>query len=93
MKLEFNKKFDEVFEAKESEMKRITERNTRVRKVMKDLEINEDLFEPAWTSDEKPEMLLEVKDDEITVEKYISEEEKKRLEELAKEEEGGKYSS
>ena len=88
MKSEFNKKFDEVFQAKEGEMKRIGERNTRIRKIMKDLDITDDLFDPQWTADEMPEKLLEVNDDEIKVEKYISEEEQKRLDELAKEEEG-----
>ena len=55
---------------------------------MKDLDINDDLFDPIWTSDEKPEVLLTVEDDEIKVEKYISEEEQKKLDEAAKEKEG-----
>lgn len=55
---------------------------------MKDLGINDEVFEPSWTSDENPEMLLDVNDDEIKVEKYVSEEEQVKLEELAKVEEG-----
>ena len=86
--MDFNKKFDEIFQAKEGEMRRIGERNTRIRKIMRDLEINDDLFDPHWTSDEKPEVLLTVNDDEVKVEKYISEEERKNLEELAKKDEG-----
>ena len=38
--------------------------------------------------DEKPELLLEVKDEEVPFEKYISPEEQARLEEQAKIEEG-----
>ena len=88
MKLGFNKAFDAVYQLKKGEMKRISDRNTRIRKVMKDLGINDEVFEPSWTSDENPEMLLDVNDDEIKVEKYVSEEEQVKLEELAKVEEG-----
>ena len=88
MKLEFNKRYEEVYKAKEIEIKRIAEKNVRVRKIVKDLDAAEDLFEPRWTSDEQPEMLFEVKDEEIVVEKYISEEEQKRLDAVAKEDEG-----
>ena len=88
MKLEFNKRYEEVYKAKEIEIKRIAEKNVRVRKIVKDLDAVEDLFEPRWTSDEQPEMLFEVKDEEIVVEKYISEEEQKRLDAVAKEDEG-----
>eukprot|EP00795_Rhopilema_esculentum_P012071 gene12071-2664_t len=87
MKLEFNKRFEEVYKAKEIEIKRIAEKNVRVRKIVNDLDAAEDLFEPRWTSDEQPEMLFEVKDEEIVVEKYISEEEQKRLDAVAKEDE------
>lgn len=38
--------------------------------------------------DEKPELLLEVKDNEVPFEKYLSPEEKLRLEEQARIEEG-----
>jgi len=87
IKVEFNKKFDDVFLVKEGEMKRMNERNSRIRKIMKDLDLTDELFDPKWTSDEKPEVLLTIKDDEITVEKYISEEEQVKLDELSKKEE------
>ena len=38
--------------------------------------------------DEKPELLLEVKDDEVPFEKYISPDEQARLEEQARIDEG-----
>ncbi len=77
-----------MFQSKETEIRKITDKNVRIRKIIKDLRIEDVVFEPAWTVDEKPEMLLEVKDEEVTVEKYISEEEQKRLDALALEEAG-----
>jgi len=84
----FNKEFDEVFKQKEAEIKRLKEKNDRIRKILGDLEIDENVFEPEMNVDEKPELLLEVKNDEVPFEKYISPEEKLRLDELAKIEEG-----
>ena len=88
IKVAFNKEFDEVFKQKEAEIKRVKEKNDRIRKILGDLEIDENVFEPEMSVDEKPELLLEVKNDEVPFEKYISPEEKLRLEELAKIEEG-----
>lgn len=84
----FNKEFDEVFKQKEAEIKRVKEKNDRIRKILGDLEIDENVFEPEMSVDEKPELLLEVKNDEVPFEKYISPEEKLRLEEQARIEEG-----
>ena len=84
----FNKEFDEIFKQKEAEIKRVKERNDRIKKILGDLEIDEKVFEPEMSVDEKPELLLEVKDGEVPFEKYMSEEEKLKLEEQAKIEEG-----
>ena len=84
----FNKEFDEIFKQKEAEIKRVKERNDRIKKILGDLEIDEKVFEPEMSVDEKPELLLEVKDGEVPFEKYISEEEKLKLEEQAKIEDG-----
>lgn len=84
----FNKEFDEIFKQKEAEIKRVKERNDRIKKILGDLEIDEKVFEPEMSVDEKPELLLEVKDGEVPFEKYISEDEKLKLEEQAKIEEG-----
>ena len=88
IKVAFNKEFDEVFKQKEAEIKRVNEKNDRIRKILGDLEIDENVFEPEMSVDEKPELLLEVKNNEVPFEKYISPEEKLRLEEQAKIEEG-----
>lgn len=87
IKVAFNKEFDEVFKQKEAEIKRVKEKNDRIRKILGDLEIDENVFEPEMSVDEKPELLLEVKNDEVPFEKYISPEEKLRLEEQARIEE------
>jgi len=84
----FNKEFDEVFKQKEAEIKRVKEKNDRIRKILGDLEIDENVFEPDMSVDEKPELLLEVKNDEVPFDKYISPEDKLRLDEQAKIEEG-----
>lgn len=69
------------------EIARIQEKNIRIKKISNDLKLNEEIFDPKLDSDEEPERLLKVTDGEIEIEKYISPEERKRLEEVAKEEE------
>lgn len=88
IKEEFNKQFTEVYNAKIQEIKRIQDRNIRIKKIMSDLNIYEPLTVVSLSKCEKPENLLVVEDDEIPFEKYISEEEKLRLEEQARLEEG-----
>ncbi|XP_066933494.1 cilia- and flagella-associated protein 43-like [Clytia hemisphaerica] len=87
IKQDFNKSFNEVYNVKQQEMKRINERNTRIQKILKDLDLHEELIEVEISSLEEPELLFTVHDNEITVEKYVSEEEKQRFEEIAKLEE------
>ena len=69
-------------------MRKVKEKNERIKKILHDLELNEKVFQPEMTVDEKPEMLLEVKDEEVPFEKFITAEEQARLEELEKLEEG-----
>lgn len=84
IKVAFNKEFDDVFKQKEAEIKRVKEKNERIRKILGDLELHEKVFEPSVSVDEKPELLFQVNDDEVPFEKYISPEEQTRLEEQAK---------
>ena len=88
IKVAFNKEFDDVYKQKEAEIKRVKEKNERIRKILGDLELSEKVFEPSLSVDEKPELLFEVKDDEVPFEKYISAEEQAKLDEQAKLEEG-----
>jgi hypothetical protein len=81
IKTEFNKFFDEIFKAKDIEIKRINERNTRIPKIVKDLELTEKNLVTSFTYS-KVEDTFHVDDSEITVEKYISPEEQAKLDEL-----------
>ena len=49
--------------------------------------MDEKLVEPSLDPDEQPERILRVNDEEVKVERYISEEERLKREEKAKEEE------
>lgn len=69
------------------EIGRILEKNVRIRKIAHDLKLDEEIIEPSLDSDEQPEKLLTVADEEIGVEKYLSLEEQKKAEEMAKQEE------
>ena len=61
----FNKEFDEVFRAKEVEMGRINDRNARITKILGDLTLEEQIKNVDWSSEEKPEDNLVVKDSEV----------------------------
>ncbi|KAL5017485.1 hypothetical protein ScPMuIL_007074 [Solemya velum] len=87
IRVAFNKDFDEVFRKKEQEIDKIKEKNRRISKIMRDLDLNEPLVEPAMSVVEKPERLLTVEDSEIKVEKFMTPEQKKKHEEQLKVEE------
>ena len=67
IKVVFNKEFDEVFVKKEQEIAKIKEKNKRIHKIIADLEVIEDVIEPSMSVAEKPESLLEVQDDEVSL--------------------------
>ena len=83
----FNKEFNEVYRQKEMEIARIKEKNIRINKIIQQLMLNDTLIDPSFDKDETPDRLLSVDNDEILVEKYVSTEEQKLLEEAAKQEE------
>lgn len=83
----FNKEFDEVFRQKEMEIARIKEKNVRISKIIQQLKLSDALVSPALDVDETPDRLLSVDDGEILVEKYISPEEREKMEEEARQEE------
>ena len=63
------------------------ERNVRIAKIVGDLKLPDLVVDPCLDNYEDPEQLLVVDPSEVKVEKYISEEEAKRLEEEARVEE------
>lgn len=87
VKESFNKEFDDLLRLKEAEISRIMEKNTRIQKIAHDLKLDEELVVPFLDSSEDPIRTLSVTDDEVTIERYISSEERKQLEEAAKAEE------
>lgn len=86
IKLVFNKEFDELFIKKEQEIGKIKEKNKRIKKIIADLELLEEVIEPSMGVAEKPETLLTVNDDEVKVEKYYTPEQRKVIEKKEKEE-------
>lgn len=88
IKESFNFAFQEVYRSKVSELKRIREKNVRVKKILNDLSLNEFVFEPVMDNEECPETLLYVKDEEVPFERYVTEEEKVRIEQENKKNEG-----
>ena len=56
-------------------------------KIIQDLSLSDKVHRPALDYYEDPEMLMKVDDSEVTVERYLSPEEKKRMEEAAQLEE------
>lgn len=87
IKVAFNKDFDEVFLKKEQEISKIKDKNKRITKILNDLDFNESTVEPQMSVMEKPEQLLTVEDSEVKVEKYLTPEQRKKLEEKQKAEE------
>lgn len=83
----FNTDFDEVMRSKINEIARIKEKNVRISKIISQLKLDDPLVQPSLSELEEPERLLVVEESEIKVEKYVSPEEGKRLEEAAKAEE------
>lgn len=70
-----------------NEITRIREKNVRISKIISQLKLEESLVQPSLSESEQPEKMLTVEDSEIKIEKYISPEVKKRLEEQAQLEE------
>ncbi|XP_063194806.1 cilia- and flagella-associated protein 43 [Chroicocephalus ridibundus] len=84
VKIAFNKEFDIVARQKEQEIARVKERNLRIREILAQLDLQVEVWEPALTNDEIPERALTVQDSEITVEKYLTQQEREKAEMLAK---------
>ncbi|CAD5121750.1 DgyrCDS10227 [Dimorphilus gyrociliatus] len=87
IKQTFNKEFDEIYTKKETEISKINEKNKRIKKILSDLDLHEEIFCPSFGPIEKPELLLTVHDDEIKVEKYLTPEQRKKMEQDRKLEE------
>ncbi|KAF4090507.1 hypothetical protein AMELA_G00052090 [Ameiurus melas] len=87
VKTAFNIEFEAVYKQKKQEISRIRDKNKRITEIMSKLELQETLWEPTLTDNERPERALTVSDSEIKVEKYLTPEQRQREEEQRKEEE------
>lgn len=80
IKKTFNDAFSATYTNKEQEILRTKERNIRIREIMQDLDMDaSDIKDPEMDSDENPENVLSVADEEVLVERVLSMEEEKRL--------------
>lgn len=66
VKTAFNKEFDIVARQKEQEIARVREKNLRIRKIVAQLDLQVEVWEPALTDDEIPERALTVQDSEVS---------------------------
>ncbi|KAI8823689.1 uncharacterized protein EV422DRAFT_618503 [Fimicolochytrium jonesii] len=84
LKTQFNAKFDETLRLKRDEMGRIEERGDRAKGIMEELGWTNagaagEIFRPVLHDDEVPERVVEVRDEEVTAEKFITAEEQVKL--------------
>lgn len=66
IKENFNKEFETVMQRKVQEIARIREKNQRLKQIYTDLNEEKILDEPTFGDAENPEMLLQVKDEEVS---------------------------
>lgn len=86
IKENFNREFEQVMQRKHQEIGKVKEKNARLKQIYIDLNEEKELKEPALSDIQNPEMLFEVKDEEVKVEKYLTPEQKRLLEEQLAEE-------
>ncbi|CAH1784594.1 unnamed protein product [Owenia fusiformis] len=80
----YNKEFSGVFDKKLNEIAKIKEKNKRIRKILNDLNLLDqlnDFNDPEVGMLERPEQLLIVNDEEVKMEKHLTAEERKKVEE------------
>ncbi|XP_041065246.1 cilia- and flagella-associated protein 43 [Carcharodon carcharias] len=81
IKTAFNKEFDATFKQKEVEISRVKDRTMRIKEIMHRLDVDEEVWLPMMSNKEMPEREFEVQDSEITAERYLTPEQKRKLEE------------
>ncbi|XP_036592448.1 cilia- and flagella-associated protein 43-like [Trichosurus vulpecula] len=68
----FNNEFVTTFQQKKLAIAHVREKNIRLREIIEDLELGEDVWQPEIEDCEKPDLILTVADDEIEVERYLT---------------------
>nr|KAJ3422347.1 Cilia- and flagella-associated protein 43 [Polyrhizophydium stewartii] len=87
IKTEFNARFNEMFKLKQDEIVKIEEKNDRINTILQQLQLQEAVYHPELDEDEVPTRIIEVLDSEVTCERFITAEERKRIEEKRRQEE------
>eukprot|EP01138_Halocafeteria_seosinensis_P000119 gb/GECG01000123.1/.p1 GENE.gb/GECG01000123.1/~~gb/GECG01000123.1/.p1 ORF type:complete len:2383 (+),score=366.81 gb/GECG01000123.1/:1-7149(+) len=78
---EYNQKFDKLWEAKGEEASRISNANSRIKEIQKELKSDTELFEPDLSLDYVPHSILEVSEEDVGFKPYVSEAELRRQKE------------
>jgi hypothetical protein len=81
LKRDYNKEFESLEKFKEDSLFTIKEKNEMIKELLTNLKHEEEIFEPQGHPLEIPELIFEVRDDEIQVEKVYTKEERARMEE------------
>ncbi|KAL7754306.1 hypothetical protein RI367_000287 [Sorochytrium milnesiophthora] len=87
LKCEFNSAFQDMVKAKATELSKVAERNERIKSILDELEIQENVYVPQLKDVEVPDRTIEVRDDEIKAQRYLSAEEQRKLEEKRRQDE------
>lgn len=81
LKRDYNKEFDSLERFKEDQIFLIKEKNELIKELLANLKTEDELFEPDTHLLENPEHIFDVKDSDVTVERYLTKEERAKLEE------------
>jgi len=65
VKVDFNTKFRRLYDHKRNEFDRICEKNTRIKEILTELDLEEDYFKPRFAPEETPEAVIEVTNSEL----------------------------
>jgi hypothetical protein len=87
LKRDFNSEFNALEKFKEDQIFSIKEKNELIQELLLNLKQEEELFEPQGHPLEDPENIFVINEDEIKVVKYLSKEERAKLEEERKRQE------
>ncbi|XP_066477233.1 cilia- and flagella-associated protein 43 [Tiliqua scincoides] len=84
VKMAFNKEFDGVIRMKEQEIARVNERNVRITEILQQLDLQEKIWVPSFSDNEKPECALIVSETEIKAKEYLTPVQKAKQKIMAK---------
>jgi WD40 repeat protein len=79
MKKSFDSKFEEMYAMKQECFEKITTRNNRIKEILSELKITSEFFKPTWHDEEFPEKFATVTDEEMPIERYVTEAERERI--------------